>query len=111
MSNMPTAAEMMERMNGAFQPDKAAGIDAVVQYVLTGEGGGEYVLSIKDGKIDIQPGKAPAPKMTMTMDVKDFQDMTSGKANPMALFSSGKLKVGGDMMFAMKLAPLFGRTS
>jgi putative sterol carrier protein len=37
--------------------------------------------------------------------------MTSGKLNAMAAFSSGKLKLGGDMMFAMKLAPMFGRAS
>ncbi len=110
MSNNPTAAQIMEGMRSAFQADKAAGVDAVVQYVLTGEGGGEYYMSIKDGKVDVQPGKAPAPKLTLTADTKDYYDVITGKTNAMAAFSSGKLKLGGDMMFAMKLASFFGRS-
>jgi putative sterol carrier protein len=111
MSNTVTAAQIMEGMKGAFQSDKAQGVDAVVQFNLTGEGGGEYYMTIKDGKLDVMPGKAPNPKMTLTADAKDYADIATGKLNAMSAFSSGKLKVGGDMMFAMKFASLFGRST
>ena len=109
MSNITVAQQVMSGMQGAFLADKAQGIDAVVQFVLTGEGGGEYFMTIKDGKVDVTPGMAPAPKMTLTADAKDYADISAGRLNPMQAFSSGKLKVGGDMMFAMKFASLFGR--
>ena len=48
--------------------------------------------------------------MTLTADAKDYADIATGKLNAMQAFSSGKLKVGGDMMFAMKFASLFGRS-
>jgi putative sterol carrier protein len=111
MSNQTIAEQIMNGMQGAFLSDKAQGIDAVVQFILTGEGGGEYYMTIKDGKIGVQSGKAPSPKMTLTAEAKDYADIASGKLNAMAAFSSGKLKVGGDMMFAMKFASLFGRST
>ena len=111
MSNNSVAEQVMSGMKLNFLADKAAGVDAVVQFILTGEGGGEYYMTIKDSKLDVQSGKAPAPKMTLTADARDYMDIASGKLNPMAAFSSGKLKVGGDMMFAMKFASLFGRSA
>lgn len=111
MSNPVTAAQIMEGMKAAFLPDKAQGQDAVVQFNLTGEGGGEYYMTIKDGKLDVTPGKAPSPKMTITADTKDYADIATGKLNAMAAFSQGKLKVGGDMMYAMKFASFFGRSA
>jgi len=110
-TNNPTAEQIMQGMKAAFKPEAAQGVDAVVQYNLTGEGGGEYYMTIKNGAMDVQPGKAPNPRMTLTADTKDYYEIATGKLNPMAAFSSGKLKVGGDMMFAMKLASFFGRTS
>jgi putative sterol carrier protein len=112
MSNpLPSVEQIMEGMKSAFQADKAAGVDAVVQYSLTGEGGGDFYLTIKNGTLEMAQGKAASPKLTLTIAKQDFLDMTSGKLNAMAAFSSGKLKLGGDMMFAMKLAPMFGRAS
>lgn len=99
--------QIMKDMLEAFKADKAAGIDAVIQYALTGEDGGEFYATIKEGKLDITPGTATAPKLTVTMTKQDFLDMASGKLSAMAAFTSGKLKLGGDMMLAMKIGPLF----
>src|SRR5712692_8120320 len=109
MSNPTLGAQIMSGMQAGFLSDKAQGIDAVVQFNLTGDGGGEYTMSIKNGAVNVTPGKAASPKMTLTADAKDYADIASGKLNAMQAFSSGKLKVGGDMMFAMKFAALFGR--
>ena len=112
MSNsLPSIEQIMEGMKSAFQADKAAGVEAVVQYVLTGDGGGEFYVTVKNGAAEMTQGKAESPKLTLTIAKQDFLDMTSGKLNAMAAFSSGKLKLGGDMMFAMKLAPMFGRAA
>jgi putative sterol carrier protein len=99
--------DIMQSMKGAFRADKAAGIDAVIQYILTGEDGGDFYATINDGKLDVSPGIATSPKLTVTMTKQDFLDMASGNLSAMAAFTSGKLKLGGDMMLAMKLGPLF----
>lgn len=109
MSNTASGIhDIMQDMKGAFKADKAEGIDAVIQYSLTGEDGGDFYATIEDGNLDVTSGIATSPKLTLTMTKQDFVDMSSGKLSPMAAFSSGKLKLGGDMMLAMKLGPLFG---
>ena len=41
--------ELILNHEKAFLPEKAAGIEAVIQYNLTGDEGGEYIINIKDG--------------------------------------------------------------
>ena len=104
------AEQIMKGMQGAFIADKAAGVDAVVQFNLTGDGGGQYTMTFKDGKLGVEPGTAPNAKMTITATAQDYADIATGKLNPMAAFSSGKIKIGGDMMFGMKFMSFFGKS-
>lgn len=46
---------------------------------------------------------------TMSMDCEDFVKMFKGQLNPTQAFMSGKLKIKGDMMLAMKLEKLMGK--
>jgi hypothetical protein len=51
------------------------------------------------------------PKVTLTTDLVSFVKMIAGVANGTSLFMSGKLKLMGDMMFAMKIESMFERPS
>ena len=44
---MPTVKETFDLMQGRFKPEKAAGVSAVIQYEITGEGGGTWSATIK----------------------------------------------------------------
>lgn len=105
---MATVKETFDAMAGRFKPDRAQGVKAVVQYDITGEGGGSYHVEIADGKCAVKPGPAPSPSLTLTMAAQDWLDMTAGKLNGQMAFMSGKLKLKGDMGLAMKLAGMFG---
>ena len=48
MSEELTIEKLMGLMPKAFVPEKAAGIDAVIQYNLTGEQGGDQLIVIVD---------------------------------------------------------------
>ena len=39
-----------------FKPEKAAGIDVVAQLNLTGANGGDWVVTIKDQKLQVKEG-------------------------------------------------------
>jgi len=91
----------------AFMPDKAAGVEAVVQYHLTGDEGGDWIINIKEGKCTVTEGIAEKPTMTLTADANDFKDVLTGKANGMQYFMQGKLKLAGDLNLAMKLTSFF----
>lgn len=44
---------------------------------------------------------------TVSLTFADFQSLMSGNLNPMSAFTSGKMKIDGDMSVAMKLQSLF----
>jgi putative sterol carrier protein len=99
--------QLIERMPKAFLPEKAVGVNALVQYKLTGDGGGDWIITIKDGACSVQPGTTPTPAMTLAADANDYQDLITGKLNPMTAFMQGKVKVSGDLNLAMKLMNFF----
>ncbi len=104
---MPTVKETFEAMPARFKPERAQGVNAVIQYDITGEGGGTYHVEIADEKCTLREGPAAAPKLTLTMAAQDWLDMVTGKLNGQMAFMSGKLKHKGDMGLLMKLASMF----
>lgn len=99
--------QMVYNHEKAFKPDAAEGLQAIIQYKLSGEEAGDYIITIKDGVCTVAEGIAPNPTMTMTADAHDFRDVLLGKANGMQYFMLGKLKLAGDLNLAMKLTSFF----
>ena len=104
---MPTVKETFDAMASRFRSDKAAGTNAVIQYDVSGDGGGTWHAVIKDGTCTVVSGPAPTPSLTLSISGPDWLDMLSGKQAGQMLFMSGKLKVKGDMGLAMKLGSMF----
>ncbi len=102
-----TVADLMSKMPGAFIPEKAAGVDAVIQFKFTGAEPGEWYAAIKDGKVDVSRGTYATPKMTLTADSSDYVKIFTGELDGMKAFMEGKLKLAGDLNLAMKLMQMF----
>jgi len=94
--------EMVQR----FDPSKAEGLNATIQFDLSGDNGGAYWLRIADGKAVTGEGKADDARMTLKASADDFVNMMGGRLNPMQAFMTGKIKIQGDTGLAMKLMPL-----
>jgi len=104
---MPTVKETFDAMAGRFRADKAAGVNATIQYEIIGDQGGNWNAVIKDGQCAVTAGVAPSPTLTLTMSAQDWLDMAGGKLSGQMAFMSGKLKLKGDMGLAMKIGSLF----
>lgn len=102
-----TVKAVFDRMPESFQADKAAGVDAVFQYKITGPGGGEWYAAIKGGACDVKQGIHEKPTTTIIMSDEDFIELISGQLNAMKAFTSGKLKVEGDIMKSQLLEKVF----
>ncbi len=100
-------AAIFKRMPEAFQADKSEGVSAVFQYVIGGDGGGEWFVTVKEQTCSVQKGRTDAADTTIKMDGADFLALMQGKANAMNLFTTGKLKVEGDMMKSQLIGKLF----
>lgn len=103
-----TIAELMEKMPGAFLPEKATGLDAVIHFKFTGAEPGEWNAAIKDGKCQVAQGiPARQPNMTLSADSSDYIKIFTGELDGMQAFMQGKLKLAGDLNLAMKLMQMF----
>ena len=102
-----TVKELIFNHEKAFLPEKAAGLEAVVQYILTGDEGGDYIITISDDKCKVAEGVADDPVMTMTADGAYFRDVLLGMEDGMKGFMEGKLQLAGDLNLAMKLTSFF----
>ncbi len=102
-----TVAELMEKMPGAFIPEKAQGVDAIIQFRFTGAEAGDWNATIRDGKVDVERGTHPSPRMTLTADSTDYVKIFTGELDGMQAFMQGKIKLAGDLNLAMKLMQMF----
>ena len=97
-------------MAESFNPDKAVGQQAVVQFEISApDGTHEYAMRIADGRCEVERGRAESPRVTIRMGLGDFLRMITGTANGMQLFMTGKLKVSGDLFFAQTYQSWFDR--
>ncbi len=99
---MSSVQEIINNLRNV-DPSRVAGINAVILFDLTGEGGGKWTVKIADGKVDVDEGATDTPNMTLSMSSTDFQAMTRGELNAVNAFMQGKIKVSGDMSLAMRL--------
>jgi len=95
-------------MEERFQADKAAGQSAVVQWdITTTDQTHSYTVTIADGKCTAASGSAESPRLTLGLALPDFMRFVAGKLDGMQAFMGGKLKLGGDMMFAQQMQAWF----
>ncbi len=102
-----TVAKIFEQMPSAFQADAAKGVDVIFQYDIKGDGGGSWIVTIAEATCTVTEGSHDAPTTTLKMGAPDFLDLITGKLGAMKAFTTGKLKIGGDVMKSQLIEKLF----
>ncbi len=102
-----TVKAVFGRMPGAFQKDRASGVDVVFQYHIVGPAGGEWYVTIKGGTCEVKTGEHAQPTTTIMMSEEDFLNLINGKLKAMQAYTSGKLKIQGDIMKSQLIEKLF----
>nr|MDJ0855138.1 hydroxysteroid dehydrogenase-like protein 2 [Desulfobacterales bacterium] len=100
-------AAVFAAMPDAFNPEAAAGVEAVFQYAISGPGGGDWQVAVSAGTCMVKPGRADSPTCTLIMAAPDFLEMIAGRLDPMQAFTTGKLKIEGDVMKSQLIGKLF----
>ena len=95
-------------MEEAFVPERAAGVDSTIQYdISTEEGTKTWSVSFAWGECTTSEGAAANPRLTLQVGLVDFIRLIFGQAQGPQLFMTGKIKLQGDMMFAMQMQGFF----
>jgi len=91
-------AGVFERMAARFNPEAASGVDVVFQFSISGGGGGEWHAIVREGACVIKEGRHEKPTTTLKMAADAFLALAEGKLAAMQAYTSGKLKIEGDLM-------------
>lgn len=106
MASQQEVAEIFQKMVQRMEPQKIEGMNAVIQFDLSGDNGGQYWLKLAEGAATTGTGLVDGAKMTLKASADDFYTMMNGGLNPMQAFMTGKVKIQGDTSLALKLMPL-----
>jgi hypothetical protein len=75
-----TPREFFEQiLPNRFKPEKAAGIDVIVQVSIVGSNGGDWVVTIKNRQLEVKGGIHSSPKLTVTMKEEDYLDVVNAR--------------------------------
>lgn len=102
-----SAAHYFETLPQRFEPKGAEGIDAVFQWELAGEGGGQYHAIVKDGRMQLVPGPHEGPTVTLSIDAKEYVKVINGELDGTRAFTVGSGKVRGKLRMAMRMQQIF----
>jgi len=102
-----SVTDIFTAMPGSFNAAAAAGVDVVFQYHISGPGGGDWNCVVKDNACAVSPGVHAKPTCTLKMSDTDFIDMIGGTLPAMKAYTSGKLKIEGDIMKSQLIEKLF----
>ncbi len=82
-------------------------VDTCFHFDISEEGGGQFTLTAKDGKLDVQEGIVGESKCVVSAKNKNFMALVRGELNPMMAVFSGKLKISNTSE-VLKYAKMFG---
>jgi putative sterol carrier protein len=106
---VPDSAEkLIEGMPTAFNPDAAGDLRAEIQFVISGEGGGRWVISIAEGRCRVRRGEAISPVLTIESPGDVWVKIARGEIDRPKALMQGLYRVKGDMNTLARMPQLFG---
>ena len=101
---IPTSADIFQAMNVFVgkHADVAEKVKTVFQFRLSSPAS-VWTIDLASPPGAVTAGTGVAPTCTLELSDEDFMAMATGQADPMKLFSTGKLKISGDVMASQKL--------
>ncbi|MFI6044683.1 SCP2 sterol-binding domain-containing protein [Nocardia sp. NPDC051321] len=102
-----TVGELFEALSTQLDTKAAAGLTRTLQWNITDVDPGVWAFEIDNGEGRLIPGGVTDPDTTFTTSSDTWIAIAEGRKDAMRAFMTGKLKVEGDMMLAMKVPKLF----
>ena len=81
----------------------------MIQFKLSGEDGGEWYLTVKDGESTVTEGVSSSANATIMMAASDYVALATGKLSGWKAFLSGRIKTDGDFSLLKRMENWFPR--
>ena len=107
---MKDCRRYFEAMPGAYRRSAGARMTAVYQFELSGDGGGQWGVALREGELSVAQGRHDRPDVTIAASAEDYCDIAEGRLGSMRALATGRLKVRGSLALALKLPGLFHTT-
>lgn len=102
-----TFDEIMTKVKKTAAKIDASGTDFLaVQVNLTGKDSGVFYVEIKDGKVSAEPYDYHDRSCAITIEPANFVKLMDGRLDPVIAYTTGKLKVEGDLGKALEFSKL-----
>ncbi len=99
--------ELLYGLPAKVSPSALEGLATVFHFDIEGKEGGQYTISVDNGKITVNDGLLGEPKCVIRSSDENFVHLVTGELNPMMAVLTGKIKISnqGEML---KYAKIFG---
>lgn len=94
-----------------FRPEKAGDFQAIYHLEITGSKRSVWTILIAQGRCTLQSGAFRQADTHIILDYPTYQAFIAGRLNLPQAYLSGRLKVKGNLDYALKLKPLFSLPS
>jgi putative sterol carrier protein len=101
--------EIFRRMPEQFAPERAEGVDAVVEWEITSPEGDSdtWQLTIRDGRCTCVRGGDAKPDIALRVGALDFLKLITGVERAPKMFVFGRLRIRGNLMLAARMESWF----
>ena len=99
--------QFFDELGEKIDATKTAGMNCVYQFNIEGENGGQWMVKLNDGSVEVGEGVDESANITLTATDENWLAIVTGQVNGQTAFLTGKLKIQGDMSLAMKLQSIF----
>jgi alkyl sulfatase BDS1-like metallo-beta-lactamase superfamily hydrolase len=98
---------LFDAMPVSLNKEAAQAANTVYQFNLSGEGGGQFTVTIRHGECRVEEGVTSAPDVTIAATAADYFNIATG-AYPFGLaYINGRLQVEGDLRLLVRMASYF----
>jgi putative sterol carrier protein/uncharacterized OB-fold protein len=104
--------DIFNTMEARFRVEGAKGVDAVLAYDISGDGGGKWLVEVRNDSVKVaKTDDLSGFSVKTSADAETFVGVNIGKIDGTQAFMSGKIKIEGDMALVAASAKMFTRYS
>jgi putative sterol carrier protein len=106
-TRISSVQEYFDTLGQRFVASAAAGVNAVFQFEISGDGGGTWHVVVKDGAMEVQTGAHANPSSVVSASGADYVQIANGDINGLRAVMTRRMRISGNLVMARKMQHIF----